>query len=170
MTIFSRALKPLTAVAFFGILLSSASCAADSTPKPVFEIQRVYLKELELKEPNSPAIFLETEQPKISVTASVESSPISADIYEVVVGIVVTGRIKNKVAFTVSAKEAGIFHIKDVPAIQMHTLHGVGCPNIIYPYLRANIADAITRAGFPPVHLAEINWETYYEQEKKRKK
>ena len=30
--------------------------------------------------------------------------------------------------------------------------------------LRSNIADVITRAGFPPVHLAEINFEVFYQQ------
>jgi preprotein translocase subunit SecB len=34
----------------------------------------------------------------------------------------------------------------------------------VYPYLRANIADIITRAGFPPVHLSEINFEVFYQQ------
>jgi preprotein translocase subunit SecB len=34
----------------------------------------------------------------------------------------------------------------------------------VYPYLRANIADMVTRAGFPPVHLAEINFEAFYQQ------
>ena len=34
----------------------------------------------------------------------------------------------------------------------------------MYPDLRANIADLITRAGFPPVHLSEINFEVFYQQ------
>jgi preprotein translocase subunit SecB len=38
------------------------------------------------------------------------------------------------------------------------------CPNVIYPYLRANVADVIQRAGFPPIHLAEINFEALYQQ------
>jgi preprotein translocase subunit SecB len=46
----------------------------------------------------------------------------------------------------------------------MDPLLGIGCPNIVYPYLRSNIADVITRAGFPPVHLAEINFEAFYQQ------
>ena len=49
-------------------------------------------------------------------------------------------------------------------ARQLDPLLGIGCPNIVYPYLRANIADVITRAGFPPVHLAEINFEVFYQQ------
>ena len=46
----------------------------------------------------------------------------------------------------------------------MEPLLGIGCPNIVYPYLRGNIADIITRAGFPPVHLTEINFEVFYQQ------
>ena len=42
---------------------------------------------------------------------------------------------------------------------------GVACPQIIYPYLRGNVADIVTRAGFPPVHLAEINFQAMYEQQ-----
>ncbi len=67
-------------------------------------------------------------------------------------------------AFLVECKQAGIFEVGYVPADQLDPLLGIGCPNILYPYLRANIADIITRAGFPPVHLTEINFETYYQQ------
>jgi preprotein translocase subunit SecB len=35
----------------------------------------------------------------------------------------------------------------------------------VYPYLRGNVADLVTRAGFPPVHLAEINFQAMYEQQ-----
>jgi preprotein translocase subunit SecB len=41
---------------------------------------------------------------------------------------------------------------------------GVVCPGIIYPYLRANIADLISRTGLPAIHLAEINFEAFYSQ------
>jgi len=41
----------------------------------------------------------------------------------------------------------------------------VACPQIVYPYLRGNVADVINRAGFPPVHLAEINFQAMYAQQ-----
>jgi preprotein translocase subunit SecB len=47
----------------------------------------------------------------------------------------------------------------------MGPVMGIACPQIVYPYLRANVADLITRAGFPPVHLAEINFQAMYEQQ-----
>jgi preprotein translocase subunit SecB len=47
----------------------------------------------------------------------------------------------------------------------MQPIMGIACPQIVYPYLRANVSDLITRAGFPPVHLAEINFQAMYEQQ-----
>ena len=41
---------------------------------------------------------------------------------------------------------------------------GIVCPGIVYPYLRASIADLISRTGLPPIHLAEINFEAFYQQ------
>ena len=35
------------------------------TDTPVFQIQRIYLKEASLEQPNSPAILLEQEQPTV---------------------------------------------------------------------------------------------------------
>ncbi len=52
-----------------------------------------------------------------------------------------------------------------LPDDQMGPIVGIACPQIVYPYLRGNVADVIQRAGFPPVHLAEINFQAMYEQQ-----
>lgn len=137
---------------------------ADENLQPVFQIQRVYLKDLSLEQPNSPEIFLEQEGPAIEVAVDVGAQPLAEGIFESTVTITVTAKINDKIAFLVEGKQAGIFEIRNVPDEQLDPLLGIGCPNVIYPYLRANIADAITRAGFPPVHLSEINFESVYQQ------
>jgi preprotein translocase subunit SecB len=137
---------------------------SDQRLQPVFQIQRVYLKALSLEQPNSPAIFLEQEAPAIEVAINVGTEKLGGDVFESTVQISVTGTISDKVAFLVEGKQAGIFEVRDIPAGQIAPLLGIGCPTILYPYLRANIADAITRAGFPPVHLAEMNFEMFYQQ------
>ena len=132
--------------------------------QPVFQIQRIYLKDLSLEQPNSPAIFLEQEAPNMEVAVNVGVEPLAEGIFESTVTITVTAQIKDKVAFLVEGKQAGIFEVRNIPAEQLDPLLAIGCPNIVYPYLRANLADAITRAGFPPVHLSEINFELFYQQ------
>lgn len=132
---------------------------------PVFQIQRVYLKDLSLEQPNSPAILLEQEQPGLDIQLGVEATPVAEGIFEVAVMATVHTKIQEKTVFLVEAKQAGIFEIRGVPEDQLNTVIGVACPQILYPYLRANVADVINRAGFPPVHMAEINFQTLYEQQ-----
>ena len=139
---------------------------SDQTPaNPVFQIQRVYLKEASLEQPNSPAILLEQEQPSVDIQLGVEASPVTDGIFEVAVTATVHTKIKDKTVFLVEAKQAGIFEIRDVPQDQMGPLMGIACPQIVYPYLRGNVADLIQRGGFPPVHLTEINFQAMYEQQ-----
>jgi preprotein translocase subunit SecB len=137
---------------------------SDENLQPVFQIQRVYLKDMSLEQPNSPAIFLESEPPKLEIGVSVTAEGLAEGIFESTVTVTLTARVNDKVAFLVEGKQAGIFEVRNIPAEQLDPLLGIGGPNILYPYLRANIADMITRAGFPPVHLAEINFEAYYQQ------
>jgi preprotein translocase subunit SecB len=132
---------------------------------PVFQIQRVYLKDLSLEQPNSPAILIEQEQPNVDIQLGVEASNVAEGVFEVCVTATVQTRIGDRTVFLVEAKQAGIFEIRNVPPEQMGPIMGIACPQIVYPYLRGNVADVVTRAGFPPVHLAEINFQTMYEQQ-----
>ena len=136
-----------------------------SDQTPVFQIQRVYLKESSLEQPNSPAILLEQEQPSVDIQLGVEATPVADGVFEVAVTATVYTKIKDKTVFLVEAKQAGIFEIRNVPEDQMGQIMGIACPQIIYPYLRGNVADLVQRGGFPPVHLTEINFQSMYEQQ-----
>jgi preprotein translocase subunit SecB len=144
--------------------MSEQNQAADQ--QPIFNIQRVYLKDMSLEQPNSPAIFLEQEAPSIEVAIDIASETLVESIHEGTITITVTAKIQDKIAFLVEGKQAGIFEVRNVPDEQLELILGISCPNILYPYLRANIADTITRAGFPPIHLNEINFEAFYQQRK----
>ncbi len=132
---------------------------------PVFQIQRVYMKEASLEQPNSPAILLEQEQPTVDIQLGVEGQPAADGVYEVCVTATVHTKIKDRTVFLAEVKQAGIFEVRHLPEDQMGPIMGIACPQIVYPYLRGNMADLIQRAGFPPVHLAEINFQAMYEQQ-----
>jgi preprotein translocase subunit SecB len=141
---------------------------SEEQAKPVFQIQRVYLKDLSLEQPNSPAILTSTEQPNVDIQLGVGMEQVADGIVEVTVTATVTTKIEDKVVFLVEAKQAGIFEVRNLPEDQMGPVIGIACPQIIYPYLRGNVADVIQRAGFPPVHLAEINFQAMYEQQQQQ--
>ena len=145
-----------------------AEAASTISADPVFQIQRVYLKDLSLEQPNSPAILLEQEQPAVDIQLGVDATPVADGMFEVTVTATVQTKIKDKTVFLVEAKQAGIFEIRNLGAEQMGPILGIACPQIVYPYLRGNVGDIITRAGFPPVHLAEINFQAMYEAQQEQ--
>jgi preprotein translocase subunit SecB len=138
---------------------------AEQQADPVFQIQRVYLKDVSLEQPNSPAILLEQKQPSVDIQLAVAHELVAEGMYEVSVTATVHTKIEDKTVFLVEAKQAGIFEIRHVPEDQMGQIVGIACPQIVYPYLRGNVADVVQRAGFPPVHLAEINFQMMYQQQ-----
>ena len=138
---------------------------AEENSNPVFQIQRMYLKDLSLEIPHAPHIFLEQAQPTVEVAIDNGHEKLADGIYEVTITVTVTTRIdEERVVFLVEGKQAGIFEIRNIPEDQMDVVLNIVCPNTVYPYLRANIADVIQRSGFPPIHLAEINFEVLCQQ------
>ena len=131
---------------------------------PSFQIQRVYLKDISLEQPNAPEILLNQGEPKLEVQVDIQANQLDDVNFHVTLIGSVTTKVDDKVLFLVEAQQSGIFEIRNMPEEQMSPLLAIACPTILFPYLRANIADMISRAGFQPVHLAEINFHALYEQ------
>ncbi len=136
--------------------------ADDTNNAPMFQIQRMYLKDLSLEQPNSPQVLLEQGQPQVEINLTLGAEPVSDGIYEVTVMATVTTKINDKTLFLVEAKQGGIFEIRNIPEEQLQPIIGIACPGIIYPYLRAIVSDVCTRAGFPPVLLSEVNFQAMH--------
>lgn len=130
---------------------------------PVFNIQRMYLKDLSLEQPNSPQILLEQQQPQVDINLAVAAETVAEGVFEVCVTATVTTKVQDRTLFLLEAKQAGIFEIRNLPDEQRQSIIGIACPSMVYPYLRAIVSDVCTRAGFPPVVLSEVNFQAMYE-------
>src|SRR5690554_8092891 len=135
-----------------------------SNAEPSFGLQRTYIKDVSLEMPNAPQIFLEQEGPTVEVSINVGGQRLADNVYESTVTATVTTRVEDKVLYLIEATQAGIFEAANIPADQLDPLLGIVCPTMLYPYLRANVADAITRTSLPALHLAEVNFQALYEQ------
>jgi len=136
---------------------------ADQDNSPVFNIQRMYLKDLSLEQPNSPQILLEQQQPQVDINLAMSAGGVSDGIFEVTVTATVTTKVGDRTLFLIEAKQAGIFEIRNVPEDQLQGILSIVCPQMIYPYLRAIVSDVCTRAGFPPIMLTEVNFQAMFE-------
>ncbi len=137
---------------------------------PLFNIEKLYVKDMSLEIPNAPAIFLERENPQIDLQLHTQASTVEEGVFEVVVTVTVTAKLpeKDKVMFLIEAKQAGIFQVRNIPAEEMESVLAVVCPNILYPYLREVVSDVAVRGGFAPVLLNPINFDAIYQQQKQQ--
>ncbi len=132
--------------------------------QPVFAIEKIYVKDLSLEIPNAPGIFLEREAPQVNLQLNTKNQTIEEGLYEVLLTVTVTAKVKDNVMFLVEAQQAGIFRIRNVSEEEINPVLGIGCANILFPYLRETVSDTVTRAGFPAVILNPVNFEAIYNQ------
>jgi preprotein translocase subunit SecB len=137
---------------------------SDQQQQPVFTIEKVYVKDLSLELPHAPQVFLEQQAPQVDVQIGSSANPVQDGLYECVLTLTVTAKVGDKTYFLVEVAQAGIFQIRNVPQSDLDPILGIACPNILFPYGREVVADLISRGGFPPVHLAPINFEAVYAQ------
>jgi preprotein translocase subunit SecB len=128
-------------------------------------IERIYVKDLSLENPGAPQSFAAQAPPQVEVSLRSRGEQLEENIFESVLTLTVTAKTGDKTLFLVEVTQAGVFRITGVPLAEIQPILGIHCPNILFPYIRETIADAVTRAGFPPVHLDPINFELLYQQQ-----
>jgi preprotein translocase subunit SecB len=139
--------------------------AGEPQASAAFMIERIYTKDLSLENPGSPQSFQISEPPQVEVGMRTRGEKIGPDTYEYVLTLTVTATVGGKTLFLVETSQAGIFAIRGIPPDQLQPVMAINCPNVLFPYARETIADATMRAGFPPVHLAPINFEMLYQEQ-----
>jgi preprotein translocase subunit SecB len=134
----------------------------EQNQQPAFGIEKLYVKDLSVEVPNAPEIFLEREAPQVEIQLNTTGHSLGEGAYEVMLTVTVTAKLTDKTVFLVEVGQAGIFRIVNVPNEQVEPLIAVACPNILFPYAREAVSDAVIRAGFAPVVLQPVNFEAMY--------
>ena len=127
-----------------------------------FQIQRIYTKDTSFEAPNSPAIFQHEWQPEVNLDIDSSSTKLMEDLYEVVLRVTVTAKIKEDVAFLCEVQQAGAFAVSGLDSDQLAHCFGAYCPNILFPYARECISSLVSRGSFPQLNLAPVNFDALY--------
>lgn len=139
---------------------------SDAQP-PVFEINRIYTKDLSFESPKSPGIFKQESKFAVDVTLDAKSTALEGDFYEVTLSVTVTAKedANKEVAYIAETKQAGIFTVKNFADDQKKQILATVCANILFPYARETISNIINRGGFPQLYLAPVNFDALYTQQ-----
>ena len=134
-------------------------------PQPTFTIEKIFLKDLSVEAPNAPEVFMEREAPTVDVNIASNAREVQSGLFEVVLTVTITAKIKDKTMLLVEVAQGGLFQIRNVPQQDVGALLGVACPNTLFPYARETVSMVSSRAGFPPIVLSPMSFEGIYQQQ-----
>jgi preprotein translocase subunit SecB len=122
-------------------------------------IARIYVKDFSFESPKAPALFQEQHQPEMKVEVNINSKRLNETFHDVSLNITLDAKTKNGSIFLVEISQAGVFEVKNANQDQLDHILMVFCPQTLFPYVRANIDQAMTMGSLPPIMLAPINFE-----------
>lgn len=141
---------------------------SEQAPPKQFVLQRVYLKDLSFESPTTPAVFKQDWKPKMKVDLNTKSSGLGGDDFEVVLTITITAILNDETAFLVEVHQAGIFLIQGLEGDDMRRVLATVCPNMLFAYARETIDTVVTKATFPALMLAPVNFDALFMQALKK--
>lgn len=146
----------------------NSGAVTQEQPSSQFSLQRIYIKDLSFEAPKSPEVFRESWQPDIELNLFTQKRHLNDDFYEVVLGITVTAKTEEHVAFIAEIQQAGIFLIHGFDEAALGHALGSFCPSILFPYARETLDSVVIKGSFPALMLAPVNFDALYAQEMER--
>lgn len=138
--------------------------------KPVFRMQKMYVKDLSFENPNAPAVFQSPNQePKVEVNLKLNNRKLDDDHWEI--SLQITAKIvdkgnNDKTMFIMEIEHAGAFLMKNIPEEHHEMVLGVDCPTLLFPFTRQIVSQISVDGGFIPFLMEPINFMALYQNSK----
>ena len=153
---------------------NNAADAQDSKEKPILRMQKMYIKDLSLENPNSPDIFRasQSSEPNVDLNLQLNNKKVGDDHWEVALEInakVVTKEDNPRVLFILEIEHAAVFLLKHIPDQHMPMVLGVECPTLLFPFTRQIISQISVDGGFMPFLMEPVNFMALFQNAQKNK-
>ena len=80
--------------------------------QPIFQIEKLYVKDLSLEVPNAPQVFMQAESPQLEIQLRNEATQVMDGLYDIAVTVTVTATSGEKNIFLAEVVQCGIFQIR----------------------------------------------------------
>ena len=125
---------------------------------PAVLIHSQYIKDMSLEIPHAPEIFRElTSAPKIDVQVEVNAHPLHDNFHVVSLSYKLNGDINSKKLFILELQYDAVVSL-NIAEEQVKPILMVEIPRMLFPFVRAIVANAMLEGGLPPVMLTPIDF------------
>jgi preprotein translocase subunit SecB len=133
-------------------------------------LERIYVRDASFESPHAPDVFREQWQPNIQLEINTRANGLGEERYEVVLTATVSAKSDaGKTLLIVEVQQAGIFRVRGLAEDGLRRLLATQCPTILFPYIRETVDSLMARGGFPPLHLAPVNFDAMFAEALKRR-
>lgn len=142
---------------------AAAAAPADTQAQtgPQLALQNVYLKDCSFEAPNGPRVEGQWN-PQINLDLQTGVNQLSPEFREVVLTVTVSARQNDATVFLVEVKQAGIFLMRNLSQEDLKRAVGSVCPNLLFPFARAQVSQLVMQGGFPQFLLPPVNFDALY--------
>lgn len=127
-------------------------------------MQHIYLKDASFEAKSPQELDQSNAQPDINLNLAQRTNRVGDDRLEVILTVTVTAKQGETTAFVCEVQYGGIFQFANVTDEQIAYVVNVLCPNVLFPYNRAQISTLIAAGGFYLPPLQPINFEAVFRQ------
>ena len=144
--------------------VDAAAANGQGAPQPQMAVQHVFLKDCSFEAPGALGLDQAQGQPDINLNIGQRVNALDGDRYEIVLTVTVTAKQGEKTAFIAEVHQAGVFVLQGFNQEQLAYVANVNCPNVLYPYARAQVSALVTAGGFFMPALQPISFEAIHAQ------
>jgi preprotein translocase subunit SecB len=145
-----------------GNIISETLKANGEDTAPAVGMLSQYIKDMSVENPNAPTSFTWESQPQIDVQVNITVNAVNEEVHEVTLSLSTKATGDEGVRFGVELEYATLFGVRNVPAEQAHQFLYGEAPRLMFPFARRIISDATRDAGYPPLVLEPIDFNSLY--------
>ena len=141
----------------------SAAQQAQANAQPLVILGQ-YIKDLSFEAPGTPQVFqlLQQRMPEVGIQVEVRAEKIEQS-FEVSLQINAEAKVENTPVYIVELVYSGLVNL-NVPQEHVGPALLIECPRLLFPFVRAIVADVTREAGFAPLMLAPMDFVALYQQ------
>lgn len=144
---------------------------ADIKPTPV-KVLAQYVKDFSFENPNSPeSLRASNARPEMDVSIVIDGVKVNDDaepsLYESSIKLKVKSTRDGDTLFITEIVYAALVDLKDSAPEYIRPILYVEVPQMLFPFARQMLANAVSSGGFPPLLLNPIDFKGMYESSKK---
>lgn len=152
--------------------MTEKSNGAETTEKPEFRMQKMFIKDFSFENPNAPQVFItpQKSEPNVELNLQLNNKKVDDHHWEITLEIsakVTSKEDEPKVMFILEIEHGAVFMLKNIPEEHLPMVLGVDCPTLLFPFTRQLVSQISVDGGFMPFQMEPINFMALFQNAKK---